>query len=139
MITVDPATVPAPGDTLTCGHLRPPMPTVGYGATGYATDRDGRTLCYPCANTSEHAAFLVAGMVGEPFVAYVDSAGNLTTWAGGLLAVGIPSAHRVSRSGWHGSEVHSWRFRTGPLGESAEWHGRNAGPGMVITVRRARS
>lgn len=139
MTTVDPATVPAPGDTLSCGHL----PTRDDSAasrvgTGYARDRDGRTMCYPCADISERAAFLVASMAGEPFTAYVDDAGNLTTWSGGLLATGVPRAGGVSRSGWHGSRVYSWRFRTGPLGESAEWYGRNGGPGMVITVRRAK-
>jgi hypothetical protein len=130
---------PAVGDTLTCGHRRPPLPAeYSVAGLGYARDRDDRTMCYPCADIAERAAFLVAGMTGEPFTAYVDGAGNLTTWTGGVLATGIRAARGVSRSGWHGSEVHSWRFRTGPLGESAEWYGRNAGPGMVITVRRAR-
>jgi hypothetical protein len=124
-------------DILCCGHA----PTRDGSAassigTGYARDRDDRTLCYPCADISERAAFLLAGMTGDPFTAYVDAAGNLTTWTGGLLATGIRSAHGVSRAGWHGSEVHSWRFRVGTDGP--EWYGRNAGPGMVITVRRAR-
>lgn len=124
---------------LDCGHA----PTRDDSAacqvgTGRAIDRNGRTLCYFCADDSERAAFLVAGMTGEPFTAYVSSSGDLTTWTGGVLARGIPYRHGVSRSGWHGSEVHSWRFVTGPLGASAEWYGRNAGPGMVITVRRAK-
>jgi hypothetical protein len=134
------------GRTLSCGHTLTQEEAHRHGThstgvpmfTGYARDRDDRTMCYPCADIAERAAFLVAGMTGEPFTAYVDGAGNLTTWTGGVLATGIRAARGVSRSGWHGSEVHSWRFRTGPLGESAEWYGRNAGPGMVITVRRAR-
>lgn len=118
-------------ETLTCGHTPTPA---GIG-TGWATDpATGATYCYPCADRRERAAFLVAGMIGQPFTAYVSSSGDLTTWPGGLLATGVPRAHRVSRSGWQGSEVHSWRFRY----QDAEWYGRNGGPGMVITVRRTK-
>lgn len=130
--TTSTTTAPA---VLSCGHLPTrDDSTASRISTGYATTRDGRTLCYPCADESERAAFLVAGMTGQPFTAYVSSSGDLTTWTGGVLAHGVPYAHGVSRSGWHGSEVHSWRFRIG----DATWYGRNGGPGMVITVRRTK-
>lgn len=117
---------------LNCGHT----PTrddsaAGRLGTGYARTNDGRTLCYPCADASEREAFAAA----DTFVAYVDKDGHLTTWTGGKLAASMLSAHGVSRSGWHGSRIHSWRFRA-PNG--SEWYGRNAGPGYVITVRRAK-
>jgi hypothetical protein len=47
MPTVDLTDYPAVGGTLTCGHVRPAMPTPG--PTGVATTGDGRTLCYLCA------------------------------------------------------------------------------------------
>jgi hypothetical protein len=131
--TVDLTDYPAVGDTLTCGHVRPAMPTPG--GTGVATTRDGRTFCYPCADASEREAFETA----DTFTAYVSMDGRrLTTWPGGTLAHTVIGRHGVSRSGWHGSEVHSWRFFTGIGAARTEWYGRNAGPGMVITVRRAK-
>lgn len=138
MTTVDPATVPPVGATLDCGHiltdeLRHSLGTHSTGqpfGTGYARTQDGRTLCYPCADESERDAMRDA----SSFVAYVSSSGDLTTWSGGLLARGVPYMHGVSRNGWHGSEIHSWRFRSD---DGSEWYGRNAGAGMVIRVRRA--
>ena len=118
--------------TLTCGH----EPTRNDSAasrigTGYARTDDGRTLCYPCAEESERATFLAS----DRYTAYVSSDHNLTTWTGGQLARYIPGTGGVSRSGWHGSEIYAYRFRAP---DGSEWHGRNAGPGMVITVRRAK-
>lgn len=122
------------GTVLSCGHVLTDAMRDGTG-TGYATDRTtGESLCYLCADDRQRASFLVAGMTGEPFGAYVSSSGDLTTWTGGVLARGVSRAHGVSRSGFHGSEVHDWRFRIG----DAEWYGRNGGPGMAITVRRAK-
>jgi len=119
--------------TLTCGHA--PTRDDGIG-TGYASDWiTGATYCYPCADARERAAFADASMTGAPFAAYVSAAGDLTTWTGGVLASRVTAAHGVSRSGWHGSEVHSWRFRAA---DGSFWYGRNGGPGMVITVRRAK-
>jgi hypothetical protein len=125
-----PLTLSPDAVALDCGHL----PTVdGFSfTTGYGTDpTTGRRSCFDCANRQEAEAFAAS----HRYVAYVDSAGNLTTWPGGILARGILSAHGVSRSGWHGSEVHSWRFRAE---DGSEWYGRNGGPGMVISVRRAK-
>lgn len=117
-------------DTLDCGHVLTAPDGIG---TGYA--RDGSTdatMCYPCAEESEREAFSSA----DVFVAYVDSLGNLTTWTGARLASFMPHTGGVSRSGWHGSHIYSWRFRAD---DGSEWYGRNAGPGMVIRVRRAKS
>jgi hypothetical protein len=113
---------------LDCGHK--PSPHSQY-TTGYGTDREGKTSCYDCANSQEAAAFSAS----DRYTAYVNKDGYLTTWPGGVLAQAMPRYHGVSRNGWHGSEVHSWRFRDC---DGAEWYGRNGGPGMVITVRRAK-
>lgn len=110
-----------------CGHT---ATAEGIG-TGYATMPDGRTLCYPCADDSERATMHARGAAGEPMTAYLSGdALTVTTWSGGHLAA--VQAHTVSRSGWHNSEVHYVRaVQTG----GRVWSGRNAGPGMVITLR----
>jgi hypothetical protein len=128
------------GQTLGCGHvLTLDMMTEGGTHStgvpitlGYSVSRtDDRTMCYACTDDTQRAEFATA----DTFGAYVSSAGHLTTWSGGVLAKGITYRHGVSRNGWHGSEIHSWRFRAD---DGSEWYGRNAGPGMCITVRKAK-
>jgi hypothetical protein len=115
---------------LDCGHVLPLLPSPG--GTGYALDRETeRTSCYPCAEESERQAFSTA----DTWTAYIDGQGlHATTWTGAHLARVV--RHTVSRNGWQGSQIHAWGFVDLA---GAYWHGRNAGPGMVITVRRAKS
>lgn len=122
---IETMTRPMPGDRLDCGDVLVGMPAGSVG-TGYARTDDGRTICYFHAEAEERAAF------GEParkvYTAYVDTTGSqLQTWSGGNLARVV--RHTVSRSG-----VHSWGFVTN---DARYWYGRNAGPGMVVTVRRS--
>lgn len=118
-------------EILDCGHA-PTEPRHSL-TTGYGIDPDtGERSCFGCCNEAERVAFFAS----DTYVAYVDSAGNLITWPGGSLAAGLRYMHSLSRNGWHGSEIHSWRFRAD---DGSEWYGRNSGPGMVIRVRRAKS
>lgn len=100
--------------------------------SGFGTDDQGRPLCDPCANRREIHAF--TSPETRVYVAYVSSGPvmRLTTWLGATL--GHALYHNVSRSGFGRSEIHTWRF-TDIAGR--EWYGRNAGPGMVITIRLA--
>lgn len=117
------------GDKLDCGHVLYPHAGIGTGYTiEVATDT---VICYACANKRERELMAKA----QVFTAYVDSQHNLTSWTGGLLARYMPQGTRVSRSGFYGSQIYAYRFRTS---DGSEWYGRNAGPGTVITVRRAK-
>lgn len=124
-----------PGDMLDCGdvYVRPAEP----GPTGYATTADGRVICYAHSDEMERAEF-AALKPGETFVGYIGTVHGtraLTTWPGGELA--HVRSYTVSRSGFGGSEIYSWRFDslTDPR---AHYYGRNGGPGMVIAVKRAK-
>lgn len=132
--------------TVDCGHVAIPhyflMPdwqtyagTPGQGVaggTGYATMRDGRKLCYPCADDVERAEMDTA----ETFTAYLSSDGkSITTWTGGHLAhvQSLSTSKRYTPTGgqWHAHYVTAIR-------NGVTWHGVNAGTGMVITLRRSR-
>lgn len=120
---------PADAHECDCGH---PAVVRRYGSRmstpGYATDRDGRTLCYLCADDAQRREMATAPAA----LAYVASDGrSLTTWTGGRLA--RVTAHSVARNGWHGSEVHRW-WAESPDG--ARWYGSNGGHGLAVTVRR---
>lgn len=139
MTTLTTAPAVTVGDALDCGHILTAAMQHEHGThstgvpltTGYARTQDGRTLCYADADAAQRADFADA----QTFAGYVSAAGDLTTWTGGVLATAQRGTHGVSRAGWHGAEVHAWRF-TGPDGSS--WYGRNGGPGMFITARRAK-
>jgi hypothetical protein len=110
-----------------CGHAVTP----GRYTTGVAWI-DGYALCYGCADSWQADEMTRA----ETMCLYVTGEGHLSTWTGGILAQGLPNTHGVSRSGWNGSEIHSWRFRDT---QGAIWYGRNGGHGMAIRVRRAKA
>jgi hypothetical protein len=133
---------PVEGAPLGCGHPCPHQYTPGpgviladrgtwrctcgklYGAghgigTGYARDRDGRTLCYPCAEDAEARDFAAA----QHWTAYADK-GAITTWTGRELARIVserirydhPSGHPVTHvravapdgSRWWGRYLADW-------------------------------
>lgn len=116
------------GDMLDCGHAYVrPVDSLG---TGYARTHDSRVICYDHADDEQRADLAKA----DQFTAYVNSEGReMITWSGGHL--GWTMQHRISRAGFNGSEIHSWQFTT----PSGTFYGRNGGPGMVITVKRAKS
>lgn len=120
---------------LDCGHFPQPKRwgtgTDLSGIPGYALTLDGYSLCYSCADDDERAVMSWA----DQLLAYVSGDGRqLQTWTGGELARVI--THSSFRGGWHRSEIHAYRFRAP---DGSEWHGRNAGPGMAILVRRVRA
>jgi hypothetical protein len=116
---------------LDCGD--PPTPDAGIGS-GYATTLDGRRICYTHANELEAATMREHGEAGAVFTAYISSDGrNVTTWLGAVLA--RVTEHGSSRTGWNGSEVHTWRATDT---DGRQWYGRNAGPGMVVMLRPAK-
>lgn len=120
---------------LDCGHV-PTAPTNFHAngvplTAGRATDRDGRTMCYACADSAQAAEMSTAGTV----TAYISGDGrNLTTWTGGVLARVTEHGHSARAGFGHG--LHYWTVRDS---DGATWHGRNGGPGMVVTVRRHRA
>lgn len=128
---------PIAGDVLDCGDVYPGTAPGHVGGTGYAwrTDAEGgdvKAVCYAHSDEMERADFAES----VRYLAYVDNGGNLTTWTGGRLADAVPGLGEISRTGWHGSPIYSWRF-VGPDG--SRWYGRNGGPGMAILARRNKS
>lgn len=112
---------------LDCGHDVTPD---GCG-TGYAVTADGKKICYPCADSAMAAKLTTDNVVG------VYIAGNeqsVTTWSGGVLMRIVK--HGSHRNGWHASEVHYW----GALdADKRYWYGRNGGPGMYVTMKKAKA
>ena len=132
---------------LDCGHRATPdfflvadhaayADTPGQGVSGtpgYATvAATGERICYADADKRARADLSAAGAEGQPFGGgYISSDDSMiTTWTGGKLARITRTG--VSRSGFNGSEIHSYRAtdRDGRV-----WYGRNGGPGMTITLR----
>ena len=60
----------------------------------------------------------------------------LTTWAGGrICGLRVVSRFRIPCLGWRrGTEITAYRARF----NGADWHGRGAGTGMVLRLRRPR-
>ena len=107
--------------TLGCGHEAKPNEK--------AYDREGRTYCYPCAEARERADFL-----SDDRGAYgcypSEDLRSLQTWTGAELAPVV--RHSTYRSNW-GVTMHSWTARDA---RGRVWYGQNAGPGMLLIVRR---
>lgn len=112
-----------------CGHTYP-LPGPSGGASGYAVDVDGRTMCYGCSDSQAAATMNAAHDAGVPFTAYVSGDGRtITTWPGGVLArITLAAASRDGR-------FVSYRATDA---DGRRWYGRGAGRGMVITLRPAR-
>ncbi|URG17469.1 hypothetical protein Mbo2_099 [Rhodococcus phage Mbo2] len=120
-----------------CGHVYTNLDDTGRPgiSTGYATRPDGLTLCYLCADITARLDMAAEARKDHGTVhAYVSADGrHVTTWTGGPhghLAEII--SHGIGRSGWAGSEIHSWRAISA---DGRAWYGRNGGPGMAITLR----
>lgn len=88
-------------------------------------------MCYSCADEFERKRSNMADT--RQFVAYISGdARNVTTWTGGQIMK--ITQHGMSRSGFHGSEIHYWRAVDDG---GRQWYGRNGGPGMSVMMRRA--
>ena len=112
-----------------CGH--PPTADASKFTTGYARTADGRTLCYPCAETAELADFL-ATRPGAVYPCYLSSdSRTVSTWTGAPLAR-VTSFHRT-RAGFGGRRIY-WRARD-VLGR--EWYGSAGFAGEYTRARPA--
>ena len=114
-----------------CGHppTNPPKPGES-GGTGYARTKDGRTLCYSCADAQQLADFLYSDKAGT-FGAYLSGDGRtVTTWTGGKLA-------RVTRE-WTTREGFGGRTTRVEVRDSngRRWYGRGPGRNMYVRLRR---
>jgi hypothetical protein len=117
---------PKAGDTLDCGHVLPER-EAGSCATGYGSNRDGRTYCYPCCAERDRAT--VAR--GEMFVGYVASDGrSVTNWPGDALLRIYRTSE--SRTGWHGSKLLHVSAVDDRIGR--RWHGKGAGLSMCVRM-----
>lgn len=112
-----------------CGHL--PTDTTG-GATGYATMADGKTLCYPCADTAEREAFATADM----FTGYVkEDTRQFTTWTGGKLAAITSMYYGKTRYTPSGGS-YSIRYIQATAPDGSRWSGSGSSGHDVVTLRR---
>lgn len=107
-----------------CGSLFPQD-------TPHALRKGVFMVCYGCSHKRD------LGTMNDragPFGAYISSDGNsVSNWPGGILGrVVSESAHR----GNFGGMVHCYTIRDVHGGY---WHGRNAGPGMCITLRPSKN
>ena len=95
---------------------------------GYAVLPNGSRICYACADERQRADLLDRS---KPFTGYLSGDGcRFTTWTGGTL--GSVVRHNVSRTAWHGAEMH--HVRVVDVHGNA-WFGKGAGQGMALTVR----
>lgn len=108
---------------LDCGHH--PSPHQPF-TTGTAHTRDGREICYDCADRETREEMKTA----RTFCAYVSSDGRrLTTWSGETLG----TAHLGSRHPWSRKR----RYLSATDCHGTRWHGTGA-PGMYATLRRCK-
>jgi hypothetical protein len=124
---------------LDCGH----EPTRGASpGTGSATDAQGATMCYGCAEAREIEAFAKAGSMfthgGMPprFTGYVSGDNHhFTTWTGATL--GRVTSYRVGR--WQftpSGGAYRLRYVTVTAPDNSVWSGQGSNDHDVITLRR---
>jgi hypothetical protein len=111
--------------TADCGHSYVPPGPRG-GASGYAIDRGGETLCYPCAEAREVADFRATDHEWTGYLGVERRA--LTTWTGAPLAALV----RVSQPDRRGTR--SWRAVDV---QGRRWYGRGT-DGCCTLMRQAR-
>ena len=118
-----------------CGHPPTAQP-IGSCGTGYARTRDGRTLCYACADAAEREELRSRSGV---FCAYLSSDGQrATTWTGGTLGTVVSSrpCKLTRRSYTH--DASEYRSVTVRDVHGAYWHGRGS-PGISIRLRPSKA
>lgn len=104
-----------------------PKPVNSCG-TGYAVFRDGRKVCYACADKIQREDLHDRS---RPMTGYLSSDGQRwTTWTGGTLGNVIRLTE--SRCAFHGARMVHIRVRDV---HGKEWYGRGAGPSMVLNLR----
>lgn len=143
------------------GEIRPELDAAGYAAARAICDRadhyfarvarDPRTLRRVNFLTAEQAAHPdyaacsndMRGRVQqyelltnppERFVAYIGKGGTLTTWTGHLLGRADVTSTRRTPHSFVSSSMSSYRVTMA----GKVYHGRSAGEGMAIALRRAK-
>jgi hypothetical protein len=118
-----------PGHCADCGKAFPDHPRGFVGAAGYAATRDGKYICYDCANKRDRAQMAEA----SSYVAYLSGDGKkLTTWPGGELA--RVTSERVAPGGFS-----KLTYVRAVALDGTEWYGKGAGRGMVLRIHRAKA
>ncbi len=110
---------------LVCGHSPSPHCDI---STGTAHTRDGREICFDCADKEQRADMRTA----QHYTAYLTG-DKITTWSGGLLA--RVTYRRTRRVGFHGSE--RVYFNAVDL-DGKRWHGNSPGDGMYCRLHASK-
>lgn len=116
-----------------CGHMESDHESY---TRGYATDRDGKTLCLPCAHERNladmHRDGIVFGYVNRGFT-------EITSWPGGSL-LHITDHWEINKPfGWgkHDGFMSSDYYAVTAVDDHGKvWHGSGHGEGIYITMRR---
>ena len=116
---------------LDCGH--PAGDTIPP-ASGIATDAEGRTYCYPCADAREAAAFAAADRYTAYETPWPSVYGyHLTTWLGHELA--RVTSRRIGRGGF-GSRV---AYLRAIAADGSRWYGRHSADwSELVTLHRCK-
>lgn len=102
---------------------------VSHAAIGYTRTTDGRMFAYIGARLSERPAYNVCRT--DVIATYA-----LTTWNGERIGTAYLIGTGPTRRDWYiGSRLHYWRAVTD---DGARWHGRNAGSGLAVKLRRCK-
>lgn len=115
-----------------CGGAIPPLNPKAV-TTGYATTREGQTICYPCAD-AQCLAEWNATRPGEGFFAYLSGDGSqVVTWPGGFLAR-VTRRDRTTRYTPTGGR-YEWHYIRARDAAGREWYGGGIGPGGYCRMR----
>jgi hypothetical protein len=126
---------PKHGERLDCGHvLSVPQVTreTGTGATGYARDKDDKTMCYACAHVRQLESMERDGDA----TGYLGNDGKHITDLVGQPLLTVLKEWQTKAGGFcnRSNITRVWaRDQFGRL-----WHGRGPGRGMYIRMRRSK-
>lgn len=113
---------------LSCGHMATKQ-EAGSCGTGYADTRDGRRICYSCADSEQSAELRTATRV----TLYVNGEGTaIITWSGGVLMQVVSMWKRGHN--WCNTALYHVVAKDA---NGVRWYGDGLGKGMYITLRKA--
>jgi hypothetical protein len=116
---------------LVCGHQ--PSPHSEF-TTGTAHTRDGREICWTCADAEQRDEMRIVDRFTAYLVRTKDGA-QLQTWSGGLLAT-VTASWSTSAGGFARRTMIT-RFRAVDS-DGVRWFGTSPGYGMYARMRRAK-
>ena len=112
--------------SLSCSHEPSPH---GEHTTGTAYTKDGREICWTCADVEQRESLKIERHV----MAYLNhDRSQLTTWTGGLLAR-ITCAWQV----YNNFAGRIWRFRAVDV-HGQKWYGTSPGPNMYARMHKVK-